>query len=219
LPPRDSRCCAVARMKRGRAPATPEEALKGLPLSPQQRAGLVQFMREFPDMQRKTEIAWLRPVSWSPKERSEWFAHAKAAFGDLILALDVSFRHDLFDAAKTKQEEKQVGKFLELLPVMAQLTGRITEQRIRERWAGADGRSARKMWTSIETDMVRAYVRHAGFCVYPPDVAALEALRRVLSFTSKTELSIGAVRKRIAADDRRLAAEAKRDEEDESIAV
>jgi hypothetical protein len=206
-------------MKRERAPPTPEGALNGLPLSEQQRAGLIQFMREFPDMQRGIEMTWLRPVSWSPKERLEWFAHAKAAFGDLILAPDASFRHDLFDAAKTKQEEKQVGKFLELLPVMAQFTCRITEKRIRERWAGADGRSARKAWTSIETDMVRAYVRHAGFRVDPPDVVALEALRRILSFTSKTALSISAVRKRIAADDKRVASEAKRDAEGERIAT
>jgi hypothetical protein len=205
-------------MKRERAPPTPEEALNGLPLSEQQRAGLIQFMREFPDMQRGIEMTWLRPVSWSPKERLEWFAHAKAALGDLILALDASFRHDLFDAAKTKREQKQVGIFLELLPVMEQLTARITEKRVRERWAGADGRSARKIWSSIETDFVRGFVRHAGFCVDPPDAAALEALRRVLSFTSKSVLSISAVRKRIVADDRRVAAEAKRDE-DEPIAV
>jgi hypothetical protein len=201
------------------APATPEEVLKGLPMSTQQRAGLVEFMREFPDMRRGIDFAWLRPVSWSPKERLEWFAHAKAAPGDLILALDASFRHDLFDGVKTEQEEKQVGEFLELLPVMEQLTARITEKRIRERWAGADGRSARKIWTSIETDMVRAYVRHAGFHVDPPDVVALEALRRVLSFTSETTLSISAVRKRIAADDKRIAAEAKRDAENERIAI
>jgi hypothetical protein len=135
-------------------------------------------------------------VSWSPKERLEWFAHAKAAFGVLILALDASFRHDLFDAAKTEQEEKQVGKFLVLLPAMAQLTARITEKRIRERWAGADGRGARKIWTSFETDMVRAFVRHAGFRVDPPDGMALEVLRRVMSFTSETVLSTSAIRKR-----------------------
>ena len=131
---------------------------------------------------------------------------------DLTAALDASFRHDLFDAAKTKREEKQVGKFLELLPLMEQFTGRITEKRLRERWAGADGRSARKIWADIETEFVRTGVRQAGFRVDPPDVAALEVLRRILSFTCKTELSISAVRKRIAADDRRLAAEAKRDE-------
>jgi hypothetical protein len=199
-------------MKRGQGPATPEEALNGLPLSEQQRAGLIQFMHEFPDMQRVIEMTWLRPVSWSPRERLDHLSHAKAAFTDLTSALDASFRHDLFDAAKTKREEKQVGKFLELLPVMEQLSGRITEKRIRERWAGADGRGARKIWADIETDMVRTCVRQAGFGVDPPDVAALETLRRILSFTSKTELSISAVRKRIAADDRRLAAEAKRDE-------
>jgi hypothetical protein len=209
--PSDSRCCADTRVKRSALAKTPEEALKGVPMSTQQRAGLVEFMLGFPDLRRGIEIAWLRPVSWSPKERLEWFAHAKAAFGDLILALDASFSHDLFDAAKTKQEEKQVGKFLQLLPVMAQLTGRITEKRIRERWAGADGRSARKSWFSIETDMVRHYVRHAGFRVDPPDAVALEVLRRVLSFTSRTELSISAIRKRIAADDKRVAAKAKRD--------
>ena len=136
-------------MKRERAPPTPEEALNGLPLSEQQRAGLIQFMHEFPDMRRGTELTWLRLVSWSPKERLEWFARAKAALGDLILALDASFSHDLFDAAKTKQEEKQVSEFLQLLPVMKQFIGRITEERIRERWAGADGRSARKTWSSI----------------------------------------------------------------------
>jgi hypothetical protein len=208
-------------MKRVRAspPATPEEALKGLPMSTQQRAGLLEFMREFPDMRRGTELTWLRLVNWSPKERLEWFARAKAALGDLSLALDASFMHDLFDAAKTKQEEKQIGEFLELLPVMAQLTGRITEKRVRERWAGADGRSARKIWSSIETDFVRGFVRHAGFCVDPPDIAALEALRRVLSFTGKTALSISAVRKRIAADDKRVAAEATRDTENERIAI
>ena len=154
-------------------------------------------------MRRVIEMTYLRSVSWSPKDRLEWLAHAKAAFADLSLALDASFRHDLFDAAKTKQEEKQVGKFLDLLRVMEQLTDRITEKRIRERWAGADGRYARKVWTSIETDMARVSVRQAGFCVDPPDAVALEVLRRVLSFTSKTPLSISAVRKRIAADDER----------------
>jgi hypothetical protein len=208
-------------MKRERfgSPGTPEEALKGLALSTQQRALLVGFMRELPEMRRVIEMTYLRSVSWSLKERLEWLAKAQAAFTDLGLALDASFRHDLFDAAKTKREEKQVGKFLELLSVMAQLAGRITEKRIRERWAGADGRYARKVWTGIETNMARISVRQAGFCVDPPDAVALEALRRVLSFTSKTTLTIGAVRKRVVAEDERIAAEEKRDAEDERIAA
>ena len=208
-------------MKRERfgAPATPEEALKGLVLSTQQREILVLFMRELPEMRRVIEMTYLRSVSWSLKERLEWFARAKAAFADLGLALDASFRHDLFGAAKTKREEKQVGKFLDLLRVMARLTGGITEKRIRERWAGADRRYARKVWTGIETDMARISVRQAGFCVDPPDAVALEVLRRVLSFTSKTPLSISAVRKRIAADDERIIAEYERDAEEERIAA
>lgn len=200
-------------------PKTPEEALKGVAMSSCQRAGLVKFMREeFPEIKWSVDIVGLRPIRWSPQERLDRFAQAKGALGNLTSALDASFRHDLFDAAKTKLEEKQVGKFLELIPVMTQLAGRITEKRIRERWAGADGRSARKTWTSIETDMVRHYVRHAGFRVDPPDVVALEVLRRVLSFTSEKVLGISAIRKRIAADDKRVAAEAKRDAEDERIA-
>jgi hypothetical protein len=196
-------------------PKTPEEALRGVAMSARQRAFLINVMREeHPEIKRSMDITLLRPIRWSPQERLDHFAQAKGAFGSLISALHASFRHDLFDAAKTEQEEKQVSKFLELLPAMAQLTSRITEKRIRERWAGADGRAARKEWTSIETDMVRHYVRHAGFNVDPPDIVALEVLRRILSFTNETVLSISAIRKRIAADDKRVAAEAKRDAED-----
>ena len=64
-----------------------------------------------------------------------------------------------------------------------------------------------------------AFVRHAGFNVDTPDAIALEVLRRVLSYVTKTSFTTSAVRKRIAADDKRVAAEAKRDAEDERIAT
>ena len=185
-----------------------------------QRAFLIKVMREeYPEIKRGMDITWLRPIRWSPQERLGHFAQAKSALGSLTSTLDASFLDDLFDAAKTEQEEALIGDFLRLLSAVMELTNRITEKRIRERWAGADGRAARKEWTSIETDTVRHYVRHAGFCVDPPDTVALEVLRRILSFTNETVLSISAIRKRIAADDKRVAAEAKRDAEDEWIAT
>ena len=116
-----------------------------------------------------------------------------------VSALDASFRHDLFDAAKTEREEALVGDFLKLLPVVVELASRTTEERIRQRWAGADGRAARKMWTSIETDMVLRRVGHAGFNVDPPDAIALKVLCGVLSYVTGTPLTLSAVRKRIAA--------------------
>jgi hypothetical protein len=199
-------------------PKSPEKTLKGLAMSAQQRAELVEFMQEFPKMKRAVEVG-LRSVSWPPKERLKRVTQAKAAIGDLTLALDASFRHDLFYAAKIKAEEEQIHKFLKLLPMMAQLTDRISPPSIRERWAGSDRRSARKAWTSIETNLVRGFVRRVGFRVDPPDLAALEVLQRILSFTSQTALGVSAIRKRIAADDKRVAAEAKRDAEDGRIAA
>jgi hypothetical protein len=181
-------------------PATPEEALRGLAITEGQRVYLICHMCEFSTVASAIFDVGLRPVSWSPKERLHYFGVGKDALRNLSIALDATFRHDLFDAAKTKREEKQIGKFLELMDVMMPLADRITEKRIRERWAGADGRSLRKLRTSFETDWTRLHVKHAGFCVDPPDPSTLELLRRVLSFLSQTPMSVDAVRKRLVAE-------------------
>jgi hypothetical protein len=205
-------------MKRDSPYATPEEALRGVDMSASHREGLIRFMRDaHPDLKRCLDITYLPIIRCSPQERLDNFAQAKDALASLTSALDASFRHDLFDAAKTEQEEELVGRFLELLPAMMEITNRVTEQRIRQRWSGANGRAARKIWNDFETDFVRGSVRHSGFNVDPPDAIALEVLRRVLSYVTKTSLTISAVRKRIAADDKRVAAEAKRDAEEERI--
>jgi hypothetical protein len=194
-------------MRRAPPPKTPEEALRGIVISAAQRAELISFMREFPSDKKYFDVK-LHPVTWSPAERLEHFVQAKAALGGLKLALDATFRRELFDAAKTKREKAQVGKFIELLPVMTDFVGRITEQRTRKCWAHADRRSARKALNSIETDLVRLAVHHAGFRVYRPDAVGLEVLRGVLSYVTKTSLTTtSAVRKRIAADDERIADE------------
>jgi hypothetical protein len=181
------------------SPKTPEETLRGIVMSAAQRAQLIRFMREFPNDKKYFDLK-LRPLTWSPTERLGYLAQAKAALTNLRLAMDASFQHDLLDAAKSKREKDQVVKFIKLLPEMADVVRRITEKRVRERWAGADGRSARKARISIATDLVRFEVDRAGFCVYPPDAVGLKVLRAVLSYVAQTSLTISAVRKRIAGD-------------------
>jgi hypothetical protein len=179
------------------APKTPEDALKAIDMPAEQRAELVTFMREeFPMFKRAVEMG-NRPLQWSLTERLQCIVQARAALEQLTQAIHNSFRHNLFDATKTRREKAQVSRFLHLLPVMTGLVGRITEKGVRERWAGVDGRSARKEWTPYETDIVCWAVGRAGFNIDPPDAAALDLMRRVLSYLIQKPLTVSAVRKRL----------------------
>ena len=48
-------------------------------MSASHRAGLIRFMREdYPELKRTIDITWLRTIRWSPQERLDHFAQAKA---------------------------------------------------------------------------------------------------------------------------------------------
>ena len=173
-------------MKREQGPATPEEALKTLPMTDGQRdmltIGLYQIRNEM------LEYEGLARASSNLKQRMLALKLARTALANLTKALRTPFKNDLLEAMGEAWDgaysDPRSMEFLKLLPVVKQAVDTMTADDIHERWNdGSDRRSVNQRCVDYETESVFDLVQKAGFRVDPLRTAdALETLE--LSCTS-----------------------------------
>ena len=190
-------------MKREQGPATPEEALKTLPMTDGQRdmltIGLYQIRNEM------LEYEGLARASSDLKQRMLALKLARTALANLTKALTTPFKNDLLEAMDEAWDgaysDPRSMEFLKLLPVVKQAVDTMTADDIHERWNdGSDRRSVNQRCVDYETESVFDLVQKAGFALYEPDGQTLELMRRIFSYTGgKTVGTTSMVRKRLAA--------------------
>ncbi len=194
---------------RSKTPATPEESLKTLPLTEEQRDTLFSGMLEI----RKEVLNYrgLARASPTPKERLRSLALAKTALANLTTSSRTPFQNDLIEAMDEGDDPwlTIVGRspygirrsllFLELVPVVKRYIDDMTAEDIRERWNDNDRRSVNQRRIDYETGAVLELVEQAGFDLDRPDAKTLELIRRIFAFTGQKLLSPSAVLKRFAA--------------------
>jgi hypothetical protein len=190
-------------MKREQGPATPEEALKTLPMTDGQRdmltIGLYQIRNEM------LECEGLARASSNLKQRMLALKLARTALANLTKALKTPFKNDLLEAMDEAWDgaysDPRSMEFLKLLPVVKQAVDTMTADDIHERWNdGSDRRSVNQRCVDYETESVFDLVQKAGFALYEPDGQTLELMRRIFSYTGgKTVGTTSMVRKRLAA--------------------
>jgi hypothetical protein len=192
-------------------PATPEEALKAVATSDEQRVTLTAGLREI----RNGVLGYEGLARASPnlKERMRDLNLARTALANLTKALATPFCNDLIEAMDVElisprrlsrnsrpPAERHSMQFLQLLPVVKRYVDDMTIDDIRERWNdGSDRRSVNLERRDYETGAVFDLVQKAGFALGEPDGRTVELIRRMFSYTSGKMVGISMVRKRLAA--------------------
>ena len=190
-------------MKREQGPATPEEALKTLPMTDGQRDMLTIGLYQIRD--EMLEYEGLARASSNLKQRMLALKLARTALANLTKALGTPFKNDLLEAMDEAWDgacsDPRSMEFLKLLPVVKQAVDTMTADDIHERWNdGSDRRSVNQRCVDYETESVFDLVQKAGFALYEPDGQTLELMRRIFSYTGgKTVGTTSMVRKRLAA--------------------
>lgn len=190
------------RRVRANPPATPEETLKGMPLSIVQRDMLTVGLQEIRD--EVLDCEGLARASPNLKERRRALDLARTALANLTKAFATPFRNDLIEAMDEDIDPKSRPKrssmlFLELLPVVKRYIGDMTVDDIRERWDDDDRRAVNQRRSDYETDAVFDLVQKAGFALDKPDRQTLELIRRMFSYIGGKTVGISMARKRLAA--------------------
>jgi hypothetical protein len=212
LPRRNCRDRADTRVKRPRArpPATPEEALKGLPLSVEQTGTLISGMLEI--RAEVLDYKGLARASPNLKERLLSLKLARTALANLTNAFATPFCNDVIEAMDEDQPPRRLNlssrprvkrrsvQFLELLPVVKRYIDDMTADDIRKRWSdGSDRRTVNLECLDYETDAVFDLVQKAGFALGEPGGQTLELIRCLFTFTGGKAVGISMARKRLKA--------------------
>ena len=190
-------------MKRARVipPATPGEAIKGLPLLVEQACALISGMLEI--RAGVLDYEGLARASPTPQERRRALDLARTALANLTKAFATPFRNDLIEAMNEARDgvcsDPRSMEFLKLLPMVKRTIDGMTVDDIRERWDDDDRRAVNQRRIDYETDAVFDLVQKAGFALDEPNRQTLELIRRMFSYTGGKTVGISMVRKRLAA--------------------
>jgi hypothetical protein len=198
------------RRVRVKAPATPEEALKPIALTYEQRdtltVGLYQIrngMLEYEDLARA-----------SPNLKQRLLARrlAGTALANLTKAFATPFRNDLLEAIEVEViQPRRLGPhprprakrrsvlFLELLPVVKRYVDDMTADSIRECWNDDSRHAVNQRRIDYETDAVFDLAQKAGFALEEPDRQTLDLISCMFSYTSGKTVGTSMVRKRLKA--------------------
>jgi hypothetical protein len=190
-------------------PATPEEALKTITLTDEQRDTLTAGLQEIRN--EVLDYGGLARASPNLKERMRDLRLARTALANLTRAFATPFRNDLIEAMEVEvisprrlsRESRRSAKrrsdlLLELLPVVKRYVDDMTVDDVRERWDDDDRRAVNRRRIEYETDAVFDIVQKADFALDEPDGQTLELIRRMFSYTSGRTVGISMVRKRLA---------------------
>jgi hypothetical protein len=189
-------------------PATPEEALRTMAITDEQRATLTSGLQLIRD--EVLDYKGLAVASPNLKERMRDLNLARTALTNLTKALATPFRNDLIEAMdETVAPPRRIPRrprkrrsvlFLELLPEVKAHIDAMDRASVRERWNdGSDRLSVNLECLDYETDAVFNLVRKAGFTLDEPDKKTLDLIRRIFSYTGGKTVGISMVRKRLAA--------------------
>ena len=186
-------------MKRERAPPTPEEALKTLPLTGRQRVTLTIGLYQIRN--GMLEYEGLARASPNLKQRMLALKLARTALANLTKAFATPFRNDLLEAMDealdgVRSDPRSI-EFLKLLPVVKQTVDAMTADDIRERWSDDDRRSVNQRRVEYQTEAVFDLVQKAGFALDEPDGQKLELIRRMFSYTGGKTVGTSMARKRL----------------------
>ena len=188
-------------------PATPEEVLKTMAITDEQRDTLTSGLQTIRD--GGSDYEGLAAASPNLKERMRDLNLARTALANLTKAFATPFRNDLIEAMDetealpgriTRRAKKRRSVlFLELLPVVKRYIDDMTADDIRKHWGDDERRAVNQRRIDYETDAVFNLVQKAGFALDEPGVQTLDLIRRIFSYTGGKTVGISMVRKRLAA--------------------